>query len=251
MELYKIKRLFANIVFPPRCIGCNTFIDIEKNAAGADCLCSECRVRYDMAKAKVCCDCNKSVSTCVCGIEKRGTHIDALPRVVFYSPDNENSIESRIIYAIKHKNDIRYARFVADELAVVLSSYLLKEGIDPMVCIFTFVPRRASAVCEDGFDQGQRLAKCLCEIIGSKKSLKKLFVRHGGKEQKKLNARARKKNIISSVSLKRNAAKHIMGKTVIIIDDLVTTGATLSVAKSILLSSGAQRVVCASVAKTV
>lgn len=251
MEFYKIKRLFANIIFPPRCIGCNTLIDIEKNAVGADCLCSECRVKYDMAKAKVCSDCNRSVCTCVCGIEMRGTHIDALPKVVFYSPDNEMSIESRIIYAIKHKNDIRYANFMADELAVSLSAYLLKEGIDPTACIFTFVPRRSSAVCEDGFDQAERLAKCLCEIIGNKRSLKNLFVRRGGKEQKKLNARERKSNIKSSISLKRNTAKQIAGKTVIIIDDLVTTGATLSVAKSILLSSGAHRVICASVGKTV
>ena len=187
---------------------------------------------------------------CNCGIEKRGIDIDALPKVMFYSPDNESSIESRLIYALKHKNDIRYARFLSDELAVSLSSYLLNEGIDPTECIFTYVPRRASAVCEDGFDQAERLNKCLCEIIGSKKALKKCFVRRGGKEQKKLDSRERKKNIKSSISLKRNAPKHIVGKTVIIVDDLVTTGATLSVAKSLLLSSGAKRVICASVART-
>lgn len=251
MEFYKIKRLFANIIFPPKCMGCNTLIDIEKNAVKAECLCQKCRQKYDIAKAKVCCDCNRAASVCFCGIEKRGIDIDELPKVIFYSPDNESSIESKLIYALKHKNDIRYARFLADELAVSLSSYLLREEIDPTSCIYTYVPRRASAVCEDGFDQAQRLAKCLCEIIGSKKSLKKLFVRRGGKEQKKLDARQRKKNIKSSVSLKSNANKYIVGKTVIIVDDLVTTGATLSVAKSLLLSSGATRVICSGIARTV
>lgn len=232
-------------------MSCHTLIDIEKNAYESNCLCAKCRQKYDMAKAKVCCDCNRAVSGCVCGIDKRGVEIDSLPKIIFYSPDNQSSVESRIIYALKHKNDIRYARFMADELAVSLSAYLLKEGIDPTNCVFTYVPRRASALCEDGFDQAERLAKCLCEIIGSEKFCKKLFVRRGGKEQKKLDARARKKNIKASISLKKNVQKHIEGKTVIIVDDLVTTGATLSVAKSLLLSSGAHRVVCASVGKTV
>lgn len=251
MEFVKIKRLFANIIFPPRCIGCNALIDIEKNAVKADCLCPGCRQKYDIAKAKVCCDCNRAVSVCFCGIDKRGIDIDALPKVMFYSPEHESSIESRIVYALKHKNDIRYARFLSDELAVSMSSYLLRQGIDPTACVFTYVPRREAAVCEDGFDQAQRLAKCLCEIIGSEKSFEKLFVRRGGKEQKQLDAKERKKNIKSSISLKRNARKHIEGKTVIIVDDLVTTGATLSVAKALLLSSGAARVICASVARTV
>ena len=250
MRFYKIKELFANIIFPPKCISCHTLIDISQNAWESDCICQKCRQKFEIAKAKVCYDCNKSVSKCVCGIDKRGVDIDALPKVMFYSPDNESSVESKIIYAIKHKNDIRYARFMADELAVSLSEYMLKEGIDTTQCLFTFIPRRSVAICEDGFDQGERLATCLAEIMGTKKQMKKLLVRRGGKEQKTLDSRARKRNIKASVSLKKNASKYVVGKTLIVVDDLVTTGATLSVAKNLLSSAGAKRVICASVGRT-
>ena len=121
---------------------------------------------------------------------------------------------------------------------------------EPMECIFTYVPRRNKAICEDGFDQGQRIASCLSEVFDCKRNFRRLFVRVGGQEQKKLDANARKANIKNTVKLHKNAKNIVAGKVVLLVDDLVTSGTTMSVAKSLLVAAGAQDVICITVART-
>ena len=250
MELYKIKRLFANILFPPKCICCGELLDIEENATKNIAVCPDCVIKYRMAKAEVCGECNLAVSKCLCGVSKRGVETGNMPKLFYYRADNESSVQSKIIYALKHKNDIRFAEFLADELAISVSELLGERKIDPTECIFTYVPRRNKALCEDGFDQGQRIASCLSAVFDCKRNFKRLFVRVGGQEQKKLDVNARKANIKNTVKLHRNAKNIVAGKVVLLVDDLVTSGTTMSVAKSLLVAAGAQDVICITVART-
>lgn len=250
MNKNKRMRMLACIMFPPKCICCGELTDVRRCVESNICICEKCEPKYRRAKAEVCERCNMSADRCTCGIGGRGVRIDEHVKVFYYHADDPLCVQNKIIYALKHKNDIRYHRFAADELSVSLSRYMSENMIDPEECIFTYMPRRRSAVASDGFDQAKRLAECVAEIYGAKKSFKDLFVRHGGGEQKKLSADERRDNIKSSISLKKNACNTVSGRYVVLIDDLLTSGATLAHGKRLLKEVGAKDVLCASVART-
>ena len=77
-----------------------------------------------------------------------------------------------------------------------------------------------------------------------------LLVRHGGNEQKKSRSRtARFRNMQNAYRVKRNA--HLAGKRILLLDDVVASGATLSSAMRALRRAGARRITVAVLGYTV
>ena len=149
--------------------------------------------------------------------------------------------------------------YMSAELLRHLTVTLEKMGIAGEDCIYTWVPRKRYAVVNTGFDQGRELCRRVASCFGKKESC--LFVRRGGKRQKKLNKGDRVENIRRSVFLKnkylpaipqRNPKKatSLKGKTIVVVDDVVTTGATLRHATKLLRGAGADQVIVACLAKT-
>ena len=68
------------------------------------------------------------------------------------------------------------------------------------------------------------------------------------KQQKQLNAAEREKNAAHSFELA--SAADVSGKTVLLVDDVCTTGSSLAACVAWLKDAGAARVICAVVAKT-
>ncbi len=157
-------------------------------------------------------------------------------------------MQSKVILAIKRRNERRVIEFLADELAVSLCRYLKDEGILPDECIFTYVPRRQRSVNRYGFDQGLRLAQGVAKVCEGE--FRQLFARVGGREQKKLDRGDRLENIEKSIMLHKDAEMCAKGRTVVVVDDLVTTGATLGHAAKLLHSIGAANIYVACIAKT-
>ena len=119
---------------------------------------------------------------------------------------------------------------------------------------------KARAVAKYGFDQGKELCVQIAAGFGQKPYY--LFARVGGKEQKKLDQTKRSKNVDHAIILNTSAKKKpkcesveslhdtIKGKTVVVIDDVITSGATVKRAVELLQSAGAERVFVSCVAKT-
>lgn len=68
------------------------------------------------------------------------------------------------------------------------------------------------------------------------------------KEQKKLSKEERIENIRGAFSVKEN--NNFTGKSVILIDDVTTAGATLNECKEILKKYGASKIICLTIAKS-
>lgn len=105
--------------------------------------------------------------------------------------------------------------------------------------IFTFVPSHSLKLVSRGFNQ-------VCQIW--QKPLKQatmltLFERDKkASVQANLKRQARLKNLQHAFSLKPNIASRIHGKHIVILDDVITTGATLDVLTNLLKQAGAARV---------
>jgi predicted amidophosphoribosyltransferase len=74
--------------------------------------------------------------------------------------------------------------------------------------------------------------------------------RAGGVEQKKLDAKERAKNVNSRFEVIALAADEIKGKRIILVDDIVTTGASMAECTRTLIRAGALSVIALSVATT-
>lgn len=104
--------------------------------------------------------------------------------------------------------------------------------------VVTFVPRRQAEKRKNGFDQAERLASAVEAALGI--PTEKLLLRHGRcKVQHKLPREKRHGNVFGIF----RATKALDGETVLLVDDIVTSGASCKECCRILKKAGAQRVV--------
>ena len=175
--------------------------------------------------------------------------------LVHYRPGHADGVPEKLIYHIKHQGDPRVFAFVAERLAPRLLDAAAAlptrapVGEDKPL-LFTYPPRRRSAVREDGFDQAQRLAKALAVACDGDFAALIRRTHRKAREQKTLNAEERAVNATSSYILADKAAEAVRDRTVVICDDLCTTGATLNRCAALLVEAGARSVILCTVART-
>lgn len=108
------------------------------------------------------------------------------------------------------------------------------------------VPLHQSKKHERGYNQSERIARGLSPIL-EVPSIPSVMSRiKATRTQTRLNLTERRENVLGAFKL--NKPKTIYGKRVIILDDVITTGATVSECASLLKAGGAERVYAVSVA---
>lgn len=91
--------------------------------------------------------------------------------------------------------------------------------------LFTSVPRSTSGKMKYGFDQAELIAKRAARMCGVRYT--KLIKQNGfSKEQKKLNAKQRKRNIVGRFKV-RKLLSATAPDSIIIFDDVITTGSSI------------------------
>ncbi len=238
---YAIRDFF----FPPTCPGCYDVFAAkygEKNE-----LCPDCEKKWELLKATVCRNCGDRFSSCRCvpkALEKAG--VSCLIKLVPYC--NKRAVSNNVVLYAKRRRDKRVFDFLADQLDYELERYVNKLGIRADSAIIAYCPRRRSAINKIGFDQARLLAEALEKRSGIAcvRIIKRSFF--GGRAQKKLDAKKRARNVKGVFFIDRNI--DIKSKTVFLLDDLVTTGATMGECVKLLKKSGAALVVGICVAYT-
>ena len=145
---------------------------------------------------------------------------------------------------MKNNNDGYALSAIAYFMYRMLKSADILESID----IITYIPMGKKDMNRRGYNQTKLIAKELTGITGVKNVSLLKKVRET-KEQKTLGAADRRKNLNNAFEFKFR--EDIKGKTVLIIDDVCTTGSTLSEAARILKKAGAGKVIAAAFAKVV
>ena len=167
----------------------------------------------------------------------------AFRKLFFYDKEKRNEAQNRLIYFLKNNKSRRVSFEAARELSKILCEELtdLEIGVDEAVIVC--VPRSRASAARYGFDQSQMICKELSSLcnIAFVKALKR---RRGGKPQKFLTAGERRKNIQNLLYPSKECAYAVKDKTVVLVDDVVTTGASMSACIHILKSFGAKQVVC-------
>ena len=164
--------------------------------------------------------------------------------MLFYEP--ENTVFASLLKSLKYDADRGAEKFFARELSRELLLLFSKNKEMPGNWVITFPPRRRGSVLRFGFDQSRGLAKRVSKYTGA--AFEEVFGRRGSAAQKTLDAASRAENAKRSFSLKKKAEP--ADKKYVIIDDVVTSGATMKICQTLLLSAGAKEAFVLSVSKT-
>ena len=138
----------------------------------------------------------------------------------------------KLLSAYKFDKHISLGNFFVE----IIRRTLEKKGISPETGIVP-VPPRPGKIRKMGWDQVEYLAKLLEKVKGKKYPVIRCLKRLRSKSQKELSRENRKTNLKGRIISKKQ-----IPKTVIIIDDVITTGSTLDACATALKEGGAKTV---------
>lgn len=160
-------------------------------------------------------------------------------------PYEQTSIAGRLILTAKDERLPRLTDFFADQLQAVLSARSIPTGTDKL--ILTYLPRSGDRAREKGTDQSQALAKALGARLGVPTT--KCFARRNAPPQKDLSASERLRIARNTYRLHRRCPS-LSGATVLLVDDVITSGATMLAGIELLQAAGAAKIYCLTVGQT-
>jgi len=219
----KILRLLA----PVKCMGCRE-ITLEKAPFCRSCLPQFAELMY--AKCPVC---GKDKKECTC-VGARNS------RFLFYY---HSKLSKNIIASLKYHITSFKAEYIAGLLYMLVPTDVKFDAV-------LFPPRSEKNKRKHGFDQAEIISKALAEKLGIP-CLNVLKRTRGGrksKEQKLLSAEQRIKNVKGAFEVDRSLIDGL--DKVILFDDVMTTGATVSECAKLLKRAGIKKIFVLTVAKT-
>lgn len=234
----KFKDLLLDMLYPKhiKCIICQEELNELNNF---DC-CENCFKNLPRINEDCCYRCGNAMpenSLGVCKNCKANNFDFDLARAVF---SYQNEIRS-VIYKLKYNS----AKYLAEPLAYQL--YAKFNSLNWKVDIVTSVPLHANRQKARGYNQSSELAKEFCRL--TKLKFKELAVREiDNPSQTELNLKDRKNNVKDIFRLTNEAIK---GKSILIIDDVYTTGATVNELAKLLKKANAIKVYILTLAHSV
>lgn len=229
-----------SLLFPPCCVSCGKRLPFTPGCP-APVLCPGCRQALSREQVAFCPVCRLELRNCRCQpglMEKAGAA--GLLKLAFYSPDEAPALRRILLRAKEHRLD-RVFTCLSTELSPVIEQFLAEDknkNPDVPPFVLTYLPRSRENRCLYGFDQTAELSA----LLGKRLNLtcRSFLVR--AKEtgqQKKLNRMQRRRNVRGVFRV----CGEVCGARILLLDDLVTTGASMAEAARTLLHAGAAEVV--------
>ena len=141
----------------------------------------------------------------------------------------------------------------AQPLAGLLYSYLIKTRLLETVpgAIIVPIPLHRSRARRRGFNQAELIARSLLSLVSEPKSGLEtenlVRIRNTASQTSRRTYDSRKENIAGCFRVLH--PERVNGKTILLLDDVYTSGATMSEAVSVLKSAGAHRIIALTVAR--
>ena len=237
-----IERIKA-LLFPPKCAAGGALLDWYETPRGVNALCTSCKKQWESEKMETCGACAKRVSECSCMPDAlRKARCGGLRKLTYYLHGRRDPVQNRIVFRMKKTKDARAARFLALELLAALEAMVADCGLAREEIALAWIPRTAAAKAKYGTDQAEMLARALSQQSGI--ACRRLIGRRWGsfRQQKGLSTDARVKNAKAAFYAMR--VHDSCPRAVILVDDVITTGASAAACVRLLRNVGVQKVYC-------
>lgn len=211
----KLVYWLLNWLFPPKCVLCGQILDKEETD-----LCGHCRAHAPE-----------------CPVSKnKYRYIDQWTALWYYEGNVRHSL-------LRYKFHNR--RSYADSYAKLLAMKLMREDrlhFD----VITWIPISRRRLRKRGYDQVQLLAEKLGKELGMEPVCTLRKVRHNRQQSRIVGDAHRIANVLGAYEAMN--LSRIAGQRVLLLDDIITTGATASECAKVLQTAGAAQVQFAAVA---
>lgn len=110
------------------------------------------------------------------------------------------------------------------------------------------VPLHKAKLRERGYNQSEFLCKGISEVTGIPVASSFIRRTRHTQTQTHLSLEERKRNVAGAFTIDQKHLPSLQDKTVILVDDVITTGSTMNECAKVLLDNGVRRVLAASIA---
>ncbi len=195
-------------------------------------LCYLCKDREGSVNGFVCNECREKILFMNKEIELEPQIINRTIYCVSY-----NKFLKELVHDFKF-NDKSY---LYKPLAELMLSTIRNKNIDS-IDLVAFIPIHRKKEAIRGYNQSELLASYIGEALGLPVSRSNLIKSRWTKEQNTLNRSERLKNLKDSFGIRN--PNEFVGKKILLVDDLITTGSTFKECAELLKKSGAKSVIC-------
>ncbi len=232
MRFKKILSKITDLFFPKRCTICDKIIANEKG------ICTVCEKITKPIMGSVCMKCGKKLDGNMlhCYDCSRKQHNFIRNFSVFEYPNVRESL-----YRFKYQGRAEYAAYYAKQAYNMHGRRLKELHADAIIP----VPLHVSRYRKRGYNQAEELAKELSELIHV--PVKKHYVKRikATKPLKTMDVLGRQNNLKKAFLIMQNDVKL---NTIILVDDIYTTGATLDEISGVCKASGVENIYSLTVA---
>ncbi len=236
--MIKLLRRIRGAAFPQRCTACGKMLE---NDGSSPVFCPECYGLFEEELALLCPACKKPFDLCKCEPER------------FFPDGFAYCFPYGKIYP-RASSLIRRCKSSAENPAFYLIcesmvKTALENRLDLNYDFIINVPRSSKNLINSGVDQAEELARVLSKALRIQHL--PILSRHSSSpEQKQLSSSERNENSASTYYLSVPTDR-LEGRSIILVDDVVTVGATVNACTEILKNAGAKSVFCLCAAKNI
>jgi competence protein ComFC len=227
---YQICWTTLDWVLPPKCGGCG------KTRSR---WCAQCHASVNKIEPPICSLCGQKIS-----------HDELCPRCQRIKP-HYNALRSWAVFEGNIRNAIHQLKYKQNVgLGDILSRSLVElfQSLDWEIDAITPVPLGLARLAERGYNQSSLLAKPLALALNISYSPAILSRTRETRSQVGLTAAERRMNVTGAFIARPNLADT---KSVLVVDDVTTSGATLEACADALLAAGARQVYGLTLARAV
>ena len=235
--LHNLRRMFVS----RKCVICDDPISYDERVP----ICDDCIEEWDEQLDIKCNTCGNKREMCACIPYELKKISPFVCFSVFYTGSKLLDAPDSIVHHLKDSRSIEVLRFCADLMTKSIISQCKSHGVNYKDFAITYAPRSLRKFREYDVDQSKELAKIIAKNLSI--PMVKSLENRSWRVQKKLNKAKRYENAKKAYRLKKKFKNKY--DNYFIVDDVLTSGATLYYCSKLLIENGAKRVIPVTYAK--